>query len=137
MDFFLPLLGGALGAAFVNGLFTWWKYTAEKKDAVLVWRRDQKTEAYAAFLLEVDNSFAFVLQDADVDPNTFLAPAFRELNRVKMFGPAAAADAGERLLVRLSAFLSAEGDRAGKYNAYHEAYRQYLKLMRKDLGIEN
>jgi hypothetical protein len=49
MQFWIPLLGGALGAAIINGLFSFYKI---RHDAALEhgqWRRDLKFEAYKRF----------------------------------------------------------------------------------------
>jgi hypothetical protein len=64
MDFLFPLLGGAVGAAVINGIVGYLRLKADRKDAASQWQREQehpheswvrdkKQEAYTEFLEEV------------------------------------------------------------------------------------
>lgn len=50
MDFWIPLLGGALGAALVNGIVAMYKLRRDREVEHEQWLRDQKLELYANFL---------------------------------------------------------------------------------------
>lgn len=47
MDFWIPLLGGALGAALINGVFAFFKLRHDKLTEHGQWLRDQQLTAYA------------------------------------------------------------------------------------------
>lgn len=64
MEFLLPLLGGAVGAAIINGVVGYLRLKADRSDADSKWKREQqeahetwtrnkKEEAYTEFLGEV------------------------------------------------------------------------------------
>ncbi|MDF2052014.1 hypothetical protein [Arthrobacter sp. Cr_A7] len=70
MEFLWPLLGGAVGAAIINGIVGYLRLRADRRDADSKWKREQdqaheswirdkKTEAYTEFLEEVQ---AFIHQ---------------------------------------------------------------------------
>lgn len=50
MDFWIPLLGGALGAALVNGIVAVYKLHRDREIEHEQWLRDQKVELYSNFL---------------------------------------------------------------------------------------
>jgi hypothetical protein len=50
MDFWIPPLGGALGAAFINGVVAVYKLQRDRAIEHEQWLRDQKLELYANFL---------------------------------------------------------------------------------------
>lgn len=52
-NFLTPLLGGALGAAFINGLVALYKLNRDNADEHEKWMRDNKQEAYARFISAV------------------------------------------------------------------------------------
>jgi hypothetical protein len=47
MDFWIPLLGGALGAAIINGVFAFFKLKHDKRAEHDQWLRDHQLTAYA------------------------------------------------------------------------------------------
>jgi hypothetical protein len=55
MEFLLPLLGGALGAAVINGVLALYKLRKDKSDEHWQWLRNQRLDAYVAFLETNDN----------------------------------------------------------------------------------
>lgn len=55
MEFLLPLLGGALGAAIINGILALYKLKKDKSDEHWQWLRNQRLDAYVAFLETNDN----------------------------------------------------------------------------------
>lgn len=50
MEFWLPLLGGAAGAAIINGLIALYKLRRDKNDEHSQWLRNQQLAAYVDFL---------------------------------------------------------------------------------------
>jgi hypothetical protein len=50
MEFLLPLLGGALGAAFINGAIAVYKLKRDKNDEHSQWLRNQKLTSYVEYL---------------------------------------------------------------------------------------
>jgi hypothetical protein len=53
MEFLLPLLGGALGAALINGIVAVYKLKRDRLTEHDQWLRDAKLEAYSDFLAAV------------------------------------------------------------------------------------
>jgi hypothetical protein len=50
MEFLLPLLGGALGAALINGVFAFFKSKHDKRAEHDQWLRDKQVTAYAELI---------------------------------------------------------------------------------------
>lgn len=55
MDFLIPLLGGALGAALINGVFGLYKIRRDAETEHVQWRRDQRQSEYTKFLTNLFN----------------------------------------------------------------------------------
>ncbi|GAT87073.1 hypothetical protein CVCC1112_1732 [Paenarthrobacter nicotinovorans] len=53
MEFLIPLLGGALGAALVNGVLALYKIKRDRQTDHDQWLRNAKLEAYTEFLAAV------------------------------------------------------------------------------------
>ncbi|MEW1821750.1 hypothetical protein AB0323_13340 [Arthrobacter sp. NPDC080031] len=62
MDFWIPLLGGALGAALINGIVALYKLKRDRQVEHSQWLRDAKQEAYANFFRGADAQFNKVNQ---------------------------------------------------------------------------
>src|SRR4051794_21326420 len=99
MDFWIPLLGGALGAALINGLFGWWKHSAERKAEHDKWLRGQRQEAYVSFMRGVSDAVKEIQVLPGREPNfEAIEKALREIKpgMIRLVAPkeiVAAADA--------------------------------------------
>jgi hypothetical protein len=60
MEFLLPLLGGALGAALINGLFAFFKMKHDKLTEHDQWLRGQQVAAYADLIDSVKEARLWV-----------------------------------------------------------------------------
>ncbi|MFF2297394.1 hypothetical protein [Arthrobacter sp. NPDC058127] len=61
MDFWIPLLGGALGAAIINGVFAYFRSKHDKLTEHGRWLRDQQATAYAALIDSTREASQWVL----------------------------------------------------------------------------
>ncbi|WP_457950428.1 hypothetical protein ACTAQI_07550 [Pseudarthrobacter sp. alpha12b] len=99
MEFLLPLLGGALGAALINGIIALYKLNRDKSDEHDKWLRDNKQEAYARFISAVvEASLTLGPDDKALAAQQKAAVA---LSEIRLIGPANVRDAA-LVLTRLS-----------------------------------
>lgn len=93
MDFWIPLAGGAVGAAIINSIVGYLRLRAERNDAASrwrkeqerdrdVWTRDQKQSAYSEFLEEIQN-FIHHFGRYNNEPGTTAAQVLAASNVVK------------------------------------------------------
>lgn len=54
MEFWIPLLGGALGAAVINGILALYKLRRDKEEEYKQWTRNEKLKTYTEFLSDLN-----------------------------------------------------------------------------------
>ncbi|MCZ9882021.1 hypothetical protein [Arthrobacter sp. B2a2-09] len=147
MDFWIPLLGGALGAALINGILALYKLRRDREVEHDQWLRNEKRDVYQEYLKSGNYLSRFVslvperwhlmkddmkmhvkiLLSDDID---FFVPKHLDAP-LRAFGAAVTnAFAYEE---RTTEGLTREQARED----FEEAYQILRKAMRKDLGIKD
>ena len=107
MDFWIPLLGGALGAAIINGVFAFFKLKHDKLAEHGQWLRDQQLTAYADLADSTQAAMQWVSSAHNIDSrqarsDTGLAMlALPKAGQLVMLAPSATLNAANDMITSL------------------------------------
>lgn len=153
MDFWIPLLGGALGAAIINGVFVFLKLRHDKLTEHEIWLRGTKQQAYTKFVSAVTAAVG----NAYVADLAYPQNAFVAFDEVKLVGPSEVIHTGKKItdqIVEIGRLTSAQRSMVPEPDANEDALheidvevrkriselgnltRKFVSLARKDMGAE-
>jgi hypothetical protein len=107
MEFLLPLLGGALGAAVINGVLALYKLKKDKSDEHWQWLRNQRLDAYATFLEATDKvqrSFIDYKNERKTSEDVHVLIEAFSVQRLLLLGSSETAEAHELLAEAMIGF---------------------------------
>lgn len=107
MEFLLPLLGGAFGAAVINGILALYKLGKDKSDEHWQWLRNQRLDAYVRFLETTDKlqrTFHELKHQRKTPEDIYTLIEEMSVQRIQLLGSSATTSACERVGDTMIAF---------------------------------
>lgn len=153
MEFLLPLLGGALGAAIINGIFAYLKSRHDKLTEREIWLRGMKQQAYTKFVSAVTAAAS----NAYVPDRAYPQNALVAFDEVRLVGPREVNITGKKItdqIVEIGRLTSVQRSMLPEPDANEDALqdikveiregiyelgnltRKFVSLARKDMGAD-
>lgn len=107
MDFLIPLLGGALGAALINGVFAYLKLNHDKLTEHEQWLRDKQLASYADLADSTQAAMQWVASAYKIDSRQARSEAglammaSTKAGQLVMLAPSATLDAANDMIMSL------------------------------------
>ncbi len=139
MEFWIPLVGSALGGALVTSIFGFWKDRRDKKSEHERWLRNEKVETYSRFLENAqrgDIMMQRVISGIEDMAKAVESDHFYQNHRLKIIGsPAVREGADAHLTCRreVGEFLSLRPLQQSDNTEYNEAVKA-LDAARRNLA---
>lgn len=143
----LSLVGGAAGAAVINGWFGLHKLKADKDTEHATWRRNEKRSAYVDFLVECEAVASqyriLTLNHDEVMDETDLDAVSSHYWRIQIMAPGKIAAEADNMMLALTLARDCVAMRSHDYDeeymqrmgTYDQARLEFCSLVSTDLGL--